>query len=118
MSLEVEIKEFHTYLSIRAGGEYSLATLRDFMDKANQEAEKHGRRKLLLDISEVAGPVPVLDMLVLGEHCARAWSHSNKIAIVSRKEGINSFFENVACNRGLSVAVFLNEPAALSWLKA
>jgi len=39
-----------------------------------------------------------------------------KMAVVARVEEIDYIFENVARNRGVSVAVFRSEGAALQWL--
>ena len=116
MSLEVQFTEENTHLSVKAAGQYRLADLSDLLDRARDEAEKRGLEKVLLDISEVAGSVPLLDMLVLGEHCARTWKRWTKVAVVSREGGIDRFFENVVCNRGLCLAVVLNHVAASEWL--
>jgi hypothetical protein len=39
-----------------------------------------------------------------------------KSAVVARSENVDHFFETVARNRGVSVMVFLQENAAISWL--
>jgi len=54
---------------------------------------------------------------VLGEHCSRVWKQAFRTAIVSSKEGLNKFFEIVAQNRGVQVAVVPNQGAAMEWLK-
>jgi hypothetical protein len=71
----------------------------------------------LLDLSQVAGTVPVFDMFVLAEHFVRIWNRATKIAIVSWEGGIDRFFENVACNRGYRAMVVPNQETGLEWLK-
>jgi len=116
MALEIQIKEGDTHLSMKAAGPYHPAEVADFLDRANQEAEIRGYRKILLDVSEVAGSVPIADVLVLGEHCARYRERGYRIAIVSREGGIGRFFESIARNRGLILAVVPNQALALEWL--
>lgn len=116
MGLQVEIYDAGSYLLIKAAGQYSLVNLTDLLDRTAQEADKRNYGEVLLDLSAVAGPVPVLDMLVIGEHCARVWKRTRKLAIVSAKGGLDRFFEDVSINRGVILAVFPNQAAALAWL--
>jgi hypothetical protein len=104
-------------LSIKATGEYSLSRLQTLFDRVKEESEKFGCGKVKLDLIEVAGTIPVLDMLVLGEHCAHIWKQPFRIAILSPDGGLDKFFEDVAWNRGVRVAVVPNEAAASDWLK-
>jgi len=116
MGLEVEIYEAGSYLLIKAAGQYSLVDLTELLDRTVQEAENRNYAEVLLDLSAVAGTVPILDMLVLGEHCARVWTRTRKLAIVSERGGLDRFFEDVSINRGVLLAVFPNQSAALAWL--
>jgi hypothetical protein len=116
MRLDVEIYEAGSYLLMKAAGQYSLVDLTGLFDRAGQEAEKRAYAEVLLDLNAVAGAIPVLDMLVLGEHCARVWKRTRKMAIVSGKGGLDRFFEDVSINRGVILAVFPNQAAALAWL--
>jgi len=116
MSLEVQIDEMDSCLSVKAAGQYTLAGLSAVLDTAKEESEKRGSRKVLLDITEVAGPIPFIDRLALGEHCARVWKRALRIAIASRDGGLDKFFEDFTWNRGVVVAVVPTEAAALDWL--
>ena len=117
MSLEVQICEAETHLSIKAVGPYSLVNLRDLFDKVKEASEKRAKQRVILDVTEVAGTISLVDMHVLGEHCSRVWKQAFRTAIVSSKEGLNKFFEIVAQNRGVQVAVVPNQGAAMEWLK-
>ncbi len=117
MSLEVQIHEGEAHLLIKAVGQYSLANLHDLFDRVRKESESRANQRVILDVTEVAGTISVLDMLVLGEHCARFWRPAFKVAIVSRVGGFTRFFENVARNRGVQIAVVPNQGAAIEWLR-
>jgi hypothetical protein len=117
MSLEVQIQEGETYLLIKAVGPYSLADLHVLFDQVKKESESRANQRVLLDVTGVTGTIPVLDMMVFGEHCARFWKQAFKVAIVSPVGGLNKFFENVASNRGVQIAVVSNRDAASEWLE-
>ena len=117
MSLELQIHAAGPRLSIKAVGPYSLANLQELFDRVKEEGEKCGCRRVILDLTGVTGDIPVIDMLVLGEHCARVWKSALNIAIVSPEGGLDKFFENVGQNRGVQLAVVPNQAAAVKWLK-
>jgi hypothetical protein len=117
MSLEVQIHEGEAHLLIKAVGQYSLANFQELFDRVKKASENRANPRVILDVSEVAGTIPVLDMMVLGEHCARFWKQSFKVAIVSPVGGLTKFFENVAQNRGVQVAVVPHQGAAMQWLR-
>jgi hypothetical protein len=116
MSLEVQIDAGGGYLTVKAAGQYSRAALEQLLDRAQEEVEKRGLGKVLLDVGEVAGVVSTFEMLDLGKRLARTWNHSIRIAVVSRNGGLDRFFENVACNEGMLLAVVPNQAAASQWL--
>jgi hypothetical protein len=116
MNLEVQVHEENTHLSIKAVGNYSLANLYDLFTKVKDESQNRSGRGVILDITEVAGAVSVLDMLVLGEYCSKYWKYAFRVAIVTSGGGLNRFFENVARNRGVQIAVVRNEGEAMDWL--
>jgi len=117
MSLEVQIREGERHLLIKAVGQYSLADLSDLFDRVKKESEDRANQRVILDVTEVAGTIPLLDMLVLGEHCDRFWNHALKVAILYPVGGLDKFFENVAQNRGVQIALVLNQDAAIEWLR-
>jgi hypothetical protein len=116
MGLEVMMHEMDTHLSIKAVGQYSLANLSSLFDKVKDESEKCANRGVILDVTEVAGTIPTVDMHVLGKRCSEVWKLALRIAIVSPVGGIGRFFENVARNRGVQVVVVPNQCAAMEWI--
>ncbi len=117
MGLEVQFHEVNAHLSIKAVGQYSLAKFHDLFTQVKDANEDHADRGVILDITEVTGAIPVLDMLVLGEYCSKYWTQPFKVAIITSLGGLNRFFENVARNRGVQIAVVRDESAAMEWLK-
>ena len=116
MSLELQIHELDTHLSIKAVGRYSLANLSALFDRVKDESEKRANKGVILDVTEVAGTIPTVDMHVLGKRCSGVWKLARRIAIVSPVGGIGKFFENVARNRGVQVVVVPNQCAAMEWV--
>ena len=117
MGLKVEVQEANSHLSIKAVGQYSLADLLALFDNVKDESERRAESRVLLDITQVAGSIPFVDMLGLGKHCSRIWKQAFRIAIVSPTGGLNDFFEIVARNRGVQLAVVLTHQAAIEWLR-
>lgn len=116
MCWDVQIHEADNHLSVKATGRYSLANLSGLFDRVKAESEKRNGRGVILDVSKVAGTVPLMDMFVLGEHCSRVWNPLFRIAIVPPEEWVYKFFENVARNRGAQIAIVPNQDAAMEWL--
>lgn len=117
MGLNVQIHEVNTHLSFKAVGQYSFADLHALFDKVKLESQKRGESRVVLDITEVSGSIPFIDMLGLGEHCSKSWKQTFRIAIVSPAGGLNDFFEIVARNRGVHLTVVSNHEAAMDWLR-
>ncbi len=116
MSLEVQVHDVDSHLSIKAVGQYSLEDLYALFDTVKEESKKRAKQRVILDITGVAGNVPILDMHGLGEHCSEVWKLAFRIAIVSPVGGVDKYFENVLWNRGVQVAVVPNQCAAMEWL--
>src|SRR5271165_5343697 len=116
MSLEVQIHEVGTHLSIEAVGQYSLTNLYDLFDRVNEESEKRGAQAVILDIRGVAGTIPTMDTYMLGVYCYRVLKASVRMAIVYPNGGTNRFLENVTRNRGRQIAVLPNHCAAIKWV--
>jgi hypothetical protein len=116
MSLEVQVHEASTRLSIKVVGEYSLGNLYDLFDRVKEESANRATQGVILDLAGVAGTIPIIDMIVLGQHCSTIWKPAHRIAIVSPMEGLHKVFENVARNGGAQIAVVPNQYEAMEWL--
>jgi hypothetical protein len=71
---------------------------------------------VLCDATAMTAPTGAFEKFEAGVELARGADHRMKMAVVARVEAIDYIFENVARNRGVAVAVFKNEAAALHWL--
>jgi anti-anti-sigma regulatory factor len=118
MNLNVQIHEMSTHLSIKVVGEYSLANFCSLFGRVSEESENHAKQKVVLDVTEVSGTIPVMDLYQLGEECSRVWKSGLRIALVSLAGGFNQFFEDVAWNRGVHVSVVPNQTSAIEWVNS
>jgi hypothetical protein len=114
--LEVQISQVKHQLIIKAVGQYSLTGLRALIDRVKEEGDKRGEGRVILDVTEVAGTVPVVELHLLGEHVSRFWKEPFRAAIISPKGGLNQFFEYVARKRGARIAVVPDQDAAIEWV--
>jgi hypothetical protein len=73
--------------------------------------------QVLCDATGVTPPTGAFEKFEAGVELARGADRRMKMAVVAQLEAIDYIFENVARNRGVSVAVFRNEGAALQWLR-
>ena len=71
---------------------------------------------VLCDATAIANPTDAFEKFEAGVELARGADRRLKMAVVAQVEAIDYIFENVARNRGVSVAVFRSEGAALQWL--
>ena len=117
MGLEVHIDEQNTHLSIQARGRYCLEDLRDLFDRLIKESDARGESRIILDLTEVGGFIPTMDTHSLGEHCSKIWKQTLRVAIISPAGGLDEFFQIVARNRGVPLAVVSSHAAAADWLE-
>jgi len=73
---------------------------------------------VLCDATALTPSTGPLEKFEAGVELARGADRRMKMAVVARIEAIDYIFENVARNRGVSVAVFKNESAAVQWLRS
>jgi hypothetical protein len=71
---------------------------------------------VLCDATAMTPPPGAFEKFEAGVELARGADRRMKMAVVARVEAIDYIFENVARSRGVSVAVFRNDGAALQWL--
>lgn len=116
--MEVQIHKVDTHLSIKAMGEYSLANLYDLFDRVKEETEKRGAQGVILDITEVAGTIPPMEMYLLGVQCCRVLSSGMRIAILCADGEADKFLENVPQSRGLHIKMVPSHSDALKWVNS
>jgi len=71
---------------------------------------------VLCDATAMTPPPGAFEKFEAAVELARGADRRMKMAVVARVEAIDYIFEDVTRSRGVSVAVFGNEGAALQWL--
>lgn len=74
--------------------------------------------QVLCDATGLILPIGAFEKFEAGVELSRGADRRMRMAVVARVEAIDYVFQNVARNRGASVAVFRNEGAALQWLQS
>jgi hypothetical protein len=94
------------------------ANIEDCIRLLNQMADEPAPPQscLLIDLLGVSGNLNIGDRQTLGIATAKAFAKVRRVAIVLKPGPHNGFGSLVARNRGLHVAVFSSEAAAMSWL--
>jgi hypothetical protein len=101
-------------------GEGVIVPSRGTLQRLVDEAAARGVNSVLLDGLAITGELSTLEQYRLGKTIADyclSRSVTPKVAVI-RKPPVDEFGAQVARNRGLTVEVFSEREAALSWLKA
>jgi hypothetical protein len=96
-----------------------LGTHSDLLSAATaiiSETKSRAIWRVLCDATAITSPTGAFEKFEAGVELARGADRRMKMAVVARVEAIDYIFENVTRNRGVSVAVFRSEGAALQWL--
>jgi hypothetical protein len=117
MALICTWTEAPDHLAVRMEGPYALDAFKRAVDEILTEAQRRGRRCVLIDTTPMAiEDFPMFDRYEIGRYAAETWSYHLKAALLALPQHINRFAETVALNRGANLHVFTNEPEALAWL--
>lgn len=119
MADRLEIVNAEGYLHITFSGPFSLAAARRSVDAMVAACTREDCGKVLFDCRPMTGALQVFDRFDVGEYAALTTPPSVKIAMLGREDQIlpDKFFETVARNRGLMLALFSDVDEAIQWLK-
>lgn len=115
-SFAIEAREEGGILRIALKGPGTHAHLLRAVAAIISETQSREIWHILCDATAVTPPTGAFEKFEAGVELARNADRRMKMAVVARIEVIDYIFENVARNRGVSVAVFKSESAALRWL--
>jgi hypothetical protein len=115
-TLEISIVEEGDVLRFTLKGSSTYANLTHAAATVNAETKARGVWLVLCDTTAMSVPAGAFEKFEAGAELARGADPRMKMAVVAPVEAIDYIFENVARNRGVEVAVFRNESAALEWL--
>lgn len=117
MSLTSESTVHGAHFKLRISGTFaSREEIYRCMDTLRSEAELHGCKSAILDLTAAQGRTSDMDRFHLGERAAQVFRNGLRVAVVFPVSGITKFGENVAVNRGAKLAVVPDEQSAILWL--
>jgi hypothetical protein len=116
MNFEINIIEERGILRFTLKGPGTHAHLLRAVAAVITETKSREIWHVLCDATAVTAPTGAFEKFEAGVELARGADRRMKMAVVARVDVIDYIFENVARNRGVSVAVYKNEGAALQWL--
>jgi hypothetical protein len=115
-SFEIEVTEEGDILRFALKGPGTQAHLLRAVATIITETQSRDIWYVLCDATAITAPTGAFEKFEAGLELARKADRRMKLAVIARIEAIDYIFENVARNRGVSVAVFKSESAALHWL--
>jgi hypothetical protein len=115
-TLEIGIIEEGNILRFALKGPGTRANMLHAAAAVVTETKSRGIWHVLCDVTGMSDPMGAFEKFEAGVELARGADPRLKMAVVAQVEVIDYIFENVARNRGVSVAVFRDEAAALQWL--
>ncbi len=118
MSYQLEITNAAGYLHVRFMGQFTVAAAKESVDAMVKASAREKLRRVLFDIRLMIGEMKLLDRYDTANYGASAIPQFVKVAMLARPDQISpdNFFENVARNRGVRVAVLHEITKATTWL--
>jgi hypothetical protein len=117
-TFDIDIIEEAGILRVTLSGPGTYANLLHAAGTISAETKSRAIWHVLCDATAITAPVGALEKFEAGVELARGADRRLKMAVVARIEVIDYIFENVARSRGVTVAVFRDERAALQWLRS
>lgn len=113
---EIEIVEERGFLRFTFRGPSTHRNLLRAIALLIEKTQSSGIWHVLCDVTPATTLMGAFEKFEAGVELARGADPRLKMAVVARVEDIDYLFESVSRNRGVSVAVFRSEGAALQWL--
>jgi hypothetical protein len=111
------------FVSIVANGNYSLAKANHLFESSVDYALIHKKRKILIDVNNITGNIPLMDRFYFAENLANYQKKHgrlmlDRIAVIGQEPIVDKerFGELVASNRGVNTKVFTDVKQATDWL--
>ena len=115
MKIKLSYDVFDEYLKIRITGENPYEDVEELLMTIKRLFEQNNRHKVLVDANSIVIPSEI-EKFRIGEMGVEVLGKRVRIALFTKPEYINKFFENVAVNRGGQLYVAGSEKEALDWL--
>jgi hypothetical protein len=115
-TFEIKIIEEGGMLRFTLKGPATHANLLRAAATITSETKARAIWRVLCDTTTMTAIPGAFEKFEAAAELARGADRRMKMAVVAPLEAIDYIFENVARNRGVAVAVFRGEEAALQWL--
>ena len=115
-----EFQLIDNILHVRLSGKFPegiMNTNNNVFQQLIDECNNKSITKTIIDICDLDINLNLMELFKAGEDAALLSRQGLNMALVARKETIDSFFYDVAYNRGGMVNVFNDKGAALEWLQ-
>jgi hypothetical protein len=116
MSFQVTTVVEPDRLRVTILGVYSFDNLFGFIDIVRSEADKTGRKKVLIDCSRMEGRMTEVDRFEGGQHIAKIFGPQLRAALVMPEGQVTKLGEIAALNRGAVFFVTDSMDEAERWL--
>ncbi len=115
LATQLSFEIFDEYIKFYLNGDSLFEDILDIITTIERISKENNRTKILINAVNISSPTQ-MERFRMGEIAAAVDKHKNRIALFTKPEIINKFFENVAVNRGVSITVVPGEQEALDWL--
>lgn len=117
MPEDIRLSPDATHFVVTSAGPPSLDELTQTLARLAELRRQHQIDKILVDSRARNGQPSVSSIYRGGELLAERFGLGTRVAVLVRRiEGDHRLFENVAVNRGATVAFFDDKESALGWL--
>jgi len=119
MAEDVDIEYGPAYVRVRASGRFNLQRAKDNYDRILDACDDHGQSRVLIDVREMSGDIPIIDRYAFSQHMARVRRQGFRIAFVGTREQVlpDKFLETAANNLGVPTFVATSVDEAVQWLE-
>lgn len=115
MKIKIAFEVFDEYLKISLSGGNPYKEIDEIITNIKRLIDENNRKKVLIEAIDIMIPSE-MEKFYIGEMGAGVFGGKIKMAMVTKQEYINKFFENVVVNRGGQLFVAGSEQEALRWL--
>jgi len=119
MPEEINLEHRPGHLRAAVGGVFSLDRAREGYDRVLEECVHSGESRVLIDVRDMKGDIPIIDRYAFGQHMAQVRRSGLRVAFLGTQEQVlaDKFLETVANNLGIPTFVTTRPEEAEAWLQ-
>jgi len=115
LKIKLSFEVFDEYLKISLSGGNPYKEIDEILKTIKTLMDENNRKRVLIEAIDIIIPSE-MEKFYIGEAGVGVLGGKVKMALVTKQEYINKFFENVVVNRGGQLFVAGSEQEALHWL--